>query len=502
MCPLRKESSKSLLCGKRTIRVACLCLSALLMVLLLITLVFHLNHNRNKDSITDETSVRDRVEFSSKSCVFENGISIQIPQSADFHMETVAKSSKDSKNFQASMLQITKKLIHSLKVANNTAEKIDLLSTEVKDQLNYIYRSLDFYGNSNRLLEFIEQPLKNVTQSTEKIAQYFLLTARKFEQLFDLMKVVVHGSIGKKLIDLERSLYIVEGQMNSSVHSKRKLEKAIESMTNSSIEAALRLQQNQDEFEMATLELKSLQSRSNSVNCFENWEWNWWPLTYTTTSTCFGRPSDDDWANSKSRLENAKWKSNCSNQEVSDVQEKIQKWNKVDQDLSIFIEKLAKNKNNLHKKLAMFNGTSGESLVQMESETCKMTAGFTNIYMEAAEFFLNISARISNNLAILEPTTANMSINSRPMPSDTFLELRSNLKKITNEVLDRGAVFANIPKLIFRHSNVFRFEIEQLRQMRTQKTINSGSLVKLLANIRKSHLKRNKSADQISQKCD
>lgn len=476
------------------------------MVLLLITFVFHVNHNRNKDyssaSVTDGPSVRESAESPRKPCVFQHGISFQIPHSVNFQLVTVAKSWKDSKNFQASMLQMAKKLIHSFKVANASAEKIDLLSRKVDDQLNYVYRSLDMYDNSNLLFESIEQPLKNVTQSTKKIAQYFLSTARKFEQLFHLMKVIVNGSIGKKLIDLERALNIVEGQLNSSVQSKRELEKAMESMTNSSIDAALRLQQDQEELEMATLEWQSLQSRSNSANCFENWEWNWWPLTYTTTSVCFGRPSDEDWDNSKTRLENAKWKSNCSTQELSDAQEKIQKWNKLDQDLSTAIERLAKNKHSLHKKLALFNGTSSDGLVQMERETCKMTTGFTNVYNEAAAFFLDISSRISDNLAILEPTTLNtLASNSRPMPGDAFLELRSNLKKTTSEALDRGAVYAIIPKLIFSHNNVFRFQIEQLKQMKTQKTINSVNLVKLLANIRKSHLKL-KNADKNSQKCD
>ena len=467
--------------------------------MLLITLVLHLNHQNRTlktDSANTVSSVKPSDDLTKKECTFKGEIAIQIPQ-LNFPQVTVAKSFKDSKRFRASMLKITKKLVDSFKTANSSAEKIDLLSTEVDDQLNNVYRSLDVYSNSNHLFEFIEQPLKKVTQSTKEIAHYFLSTAKKFEQLFHLMKTVVNGSVGKKLMNLENAINVVEGHINSSTHSKGELEKAIRSATNSSIEMALRLQRDDAELETASHERQSLQMRSNSVNCFESWEWNWWPITYTSTSVCFGRPSDEEWANSNARLEHAKWKSNCSAEELNAVQETIKKWNEVDNELSIAIERLVENKDNLNKQLAMFNGTSSDSLVQMGRETCKMTTGFTNVYNEAAEFFLDISSRISDNLAILEPTTLNDLSISPPMPSDAFLELRTNLKNTISEALDQDAVYAIIPELIFRHNHMFRVQIEKLKQ----NMIDSHTLVKLLEHIRKSFLKL-KGSNQNWQKCE
>jgi hypothetical protein len=179
----------------------------------------------------------------------------------------------------------------------------------------------------------------------------------------------------------------------------------------------------------------------------------------------------------------------------------IQKWNEVDNELSIAIERLVENQDNLNRKLALFNGTSSDSLVRMERETCKMTTGLTRVYNEAAEFFLDISSRISDNLAILEPTVLdNVSI-ARPMPSDAFHELRSNLKKTISEALDHDAVHAIIPKLISRQTHMFRVQMKKLKQMKAQNTISSDTLAKLLEHIRKSYLKL-KSADQNWQKCD
>lgn len=505
MCQKRRGSSSSSWCGGRT-GVVCLIVCVLWIILLLITLVFHLNHQQNRtldstESTSTVLSVKPRDDFTKKQCTFQAGeIAIQIPQ-LNFPLVTVGKFAKDSKRFQASMLKITKKLVDSFRVANASAEQIDSLSTQVDDQLTRVYLSLDLYSNSNRLFELVEQPLRNVTESTKRIAHHYLSTARKFEQLFHLMKVVVNGSLGKKLMNLENAINVVEGHLHSSAHSQRQLEKAIQSVTNSSIESALRLERDNAELESASHEWQSLKMRSDSVNCFESWEWNWWPITYTSTSVCFGRPSDQEWANSNARLEHAKWKSNCSTIELNNLTEQIQKWNEVDNELSIAIEKLVENQDNLNRKLALFNGTSSDSLVRMERETCKMTTGLTRVYNEAAEFFLDISSRISDNLAILEPTVLdNVSI-SRPMPSDAFHELRSNLKKTISEALDHDAVHAIIPKLISRQNHMFRVQMKKLKQMKAQNTISSDTLVNLLEHIRKSYLKL-KSADQNWQKCD
>jgi CII-binding regulator of phage lambda lysogenization HflD len=195
-------------------------------------------------------SVKPSDDFTKKQCsTFQDEIAIQIPQ-LNFPLVTVGKFAKDSKRFQASMLKITKKLVDSFRVANASAERIDSLSTQVDDQLTHVYRSLDVYSNSNHLFEFVEQPLRNVTEFTKRIAHHYLSTARKFEQLFHLMKVVVNGSLGKKLMNLEKAINVVEGHLHSSAHSQRQLEKAIQSVTNSSIETALRLERDNAELEL------------------------------------------------------------------------------------------------------------------------------------------------------------------------------------------------------------------------------------------------------------
>lgn len=405
--------------GKKRISVV-LIVSGLWMLLLLITLAFHLNHNSflNNDVTEPIQLDRNSSNISIELCSKEDEIKLPILDT-NFQLFNMTQDSEKSKMLQTSLLQIAEQFSKDFMAVKMSVGQVEFLAKKLNQQFEYVNRYLDQYGKYVDLFKIIQEPLRSVSDLTEKISQLYYSIIGRFEELFHLVKKV--ASSFKKMGRLEGALGIINRQMNTSVYKKMELDMAMESLKNISVELDLRLQQDQAELKTISYQWQWLQEKRSSAHCFANWEWNWWPFTYTTTSVCYGRLSEEDWANTKARFEQALWRSNCSTQAL---------------------------------------------------------------YSDAGEFFLNASSRSADSLAILKAESLGKLSDSASasMFGDPFLEWKNNLRKTIEEVKEEEAKYAFASTFIFGRKGIPHF-VKQLKKMTKRKTINSVNLLKLLATL-------------------
>ncbi|KAI9556372.1 hypothetical protein GHT06_018946 [Daphnia sinensis] len=477
-----------------------LIVSSLWMLLLLITLAFHLNQHPHLDNDPTEPMLLERQpsNISMKLCNKEDEIKLQIFHT-NFQLFNVTK--EESTMLQTSLPQLIEQFSKDFMAAKMSVGQVEFLAKKLNQQSEYVNRCLDQYGNSADLYKVIQEPLKTVSELTKKIAQlYFSITSR-FEELFRLVKHVVGSS--KKMGRLEGALSIINRQINTSVYKRMELDLAMESLKNISVELDLRLERDQAELKTVSYQWQWLQEKRNSAHCFANWEWNWWPFTYTTTSVCYGRPSDEDWANTKARFEQALWRSNCSAQAVGNLHEKMEKWDELDAEISKTIEMLEMNKLKLEQDMGLLNGTKGESFVPLKRETCKMTRELKYLYSDAGEFFLNASSRYADSLAVLKAESLGKLSDSASTSlfDDPFLEWKNNMRKTIEEVQEEESKYATASTFIFGRKGISHF-VKQLKKMTKRKTTNAVNLLKLLATARSSLNLGYKKSDRNLQMCD
>lgn len=468
--------------GKKRISVV-LIVSGLWMLLLLITLAFHLNHNSflNNDVTEPIQLDRNSSNISIELCSKEDEIKLPILDT-NFQLFNMTQDSEKSKMLQTSLLQIAEQFSKDFMAVKMSVGQVEFLAKKLNQQFEYVNRYLDQYGKYVDLFKIIQEPLRSVSDLTEKISQLYYSIIGRFEELFHLVKKV--ASSFKKMGRLEGALGIINRQMNTSVYKKMELDMAMESLKNISVELDLRLQQDQAELKTISYQWQWLQEKRSSAHCFANWEWNWWPFTYTTTSVCYGRLSEEDWANTKARFEQALWRSNCSTQALGNVHEKMQKWYELDAEISTTIEMLEKKKLKLEQDMSLLNGTKGGSLDPLKREACKMTRELKYLYSDAGEFFLNASSRSADSLAILKAESLGKLSDSASasMFGDPFLEWKNNLRKTIEEVKEEEAKYAFASTFIFGRKGIPHF-VKQLKKMTKRKTINSVNLLKLLATL-------------------
>lgn len=494
---VKQEDPKTACNGRMTID---LIVGSLWMLFLLITLAFQLNHHRHLNNDPTEIVLIERmpVRISMELCSQEDEIKLQIPEPS-FRSFDATKDSGDSKVLQSSLLQIAEKFSKNFIQVKMSDEQIGYLAHKLNQQLEYVNGYLDQSDNTVGFVKVIQEPLKSVSELTEKIAHLYYSITGQFDELFRLVKTVADSS--KKRNRLETAVSIIDGQMNTSIHGRQELEKAMGVLKNISVDLNLRSQRDQAEFKTALHLWQSLQENKNSTNCFANWEWNWWPFTYTTTSVCYGKPSEEDLANTKARFEQALWRYNCSTQTLGNLQDKMQKWDRLDSEIFTTIETLEKNKFKLEQDMGHLNGTSSGSPVQLKRETCKFTKELKYLYSDASEFFMNVSSRFVDSLAIWKAVSFDSFSGSAPTLNDPFLELKNDLKKTVGEVQDREAKYALVSAHIFGPKGISLF-VKRLKKMTERKTMNSVNLMQLLATARKSLNFGHKRKNKILQICD
>lgn len=315
---------------------------------------------------------------------------------------------EDSKALQTSLLQITQQVASAFQLSNTSATQLQLLVANVENQFQEVNRAL----NSSELLiiELIEPPLTNISESTKKIAQLFYLMAFQFEELFNLTRAVKNSAV-KIRAKLERANVGVIKRKASRINSRRKLKLAIQSLRRTIADLTRRLQRDRVELKTTTQEWQALKSGINFTQ-------------------------DGEWADVKARLERAKWRWNCSRQALNKTQEKLHKWSQLDEELAMAIEESRQESAEIHDEMVLLlNGTrnsSSSSVAQLERNR-NLTTDFAHYYSDAGRFFLGIGSRISNILA-------GIVLSQRIGAGEALATLRTHLKKVKCD-LDRNGRF-------------------------------------------------------------